>query len=301
MESIFRLLSNKFIEWVNYFQNNLPYLITSVIIIFVSVIIAKIVKKITFKIFNKFFLSTVVSKLISNIIYISIIIIGLIIALGILKLEKTVTSLLAGAGLIGLALGFAFQDLVTNIISGVLIAVRKPFKLNDLIETNGFFGRVRDIRLRTTELLDLDGQVVYIPSREVIQKPLKNYSQLGKRRVVLKIGISYSEDLEKVKEIVLQTVNKFEFILKDNPIEFFYYEFGESSINFIVRFWIKYEREPDYKNAVSESIIAIKKLFDENNIVIPFPIWTLDFDIKNVQKIDTDIIKAKNLGDQNQK
>jgi small conductance mechanosensitive channel len=196
----------------------------------------------------------------------------------VLQLDRTVTSLLAGAGIIGLALGLAFQDLVLNIISGVLIAIRKPFNIGDLIETKGIFGEVVDIRLRTVEILNRNGQFVFIPSRDVLQTYLLNFSMLGKRRIVLDLRISYSEDLERIREITLTAVKTLPELLTNEAIELFYTEFSESSIKLMVRFWIKFQYQREYRKAVSDAMIAIKTAYDNNGIVIPFPITTMIID-----------------------
>ncbi len=284
-QNVFEIIGQKFANWGGEFVEIFPYLAVAVIIFIFFIFIAKISKKITIKVLNKLSISKAVSQLISNFILVNVFLGGIIIALSVMKLDKTVTSLLAGAGIIGLALGIAFQDLVTNIISGVLIAIRKPFNIGDFIETNGIFGNVLDIRLRTTEIHNLNGQIVYIPSREVLRLPVINYSRVGKRRIVIDVGISYKEDLNRVKEITLNAIKTIPELLPEEQVEFYYKEFGESSINFMVRFWIKFKLQRDYRKAVSDSIICIKSAFDDNGITIPFPIRTLDFDSKQIEKV----------------
>ena len=110
---------------------------------------------------------------------------------------------------------------------------------------------------------------------------LVNYSAYGTRKVDLSCGVSYGDDLEKVKRLSVEAVReKVEACDKDKEIEFFFTEFGDSSINFLLRFWIRDYNQPSYLRARSEAIMALKKTFDENDIMIPFPIRTLDFGIK---------------------
>ncbi len=284
-QDAFDIIKEKFGSWGNDLVNILPYFFVSLLVFFIFALIAKISKKITQKALGRLTFSKSVNKLISNLIFLTILIIGAVVALGALKLEKTVTSVLAGAGIVGLALGFAFQDLASNIISGVILSIRKPINIGDYIEAKGYFGRVMDIRLRSLEMHNLDGQIVYIPSKEVLQNPITNYTQMGKRRVVLDVGISYGDNLEKVRKVTLEAIDEVEGILKDEPVEFYYKEFGDSSINFIVRYWVNFERQPDYLQSVSDSIMNIKAKYDENDITIPFPISTLDFGIKGGEKL----------------
>jgi small conductance mechanosensitive channel len=214
------------------------------------------------------------------VIFIAFVATGIFVALSILQLDKAVTSLLAGAGIIGLALGFAFQDIAANFVSGVLMAIRRPVRLGDVIESNSYFGSVVNINLRSTIIRTMQGQHVHIPNKDIFNKPIVNYSEEGKRRIDLKCGVSYGDDLEKVKKIVLEAITSIDYLITKDEITFFYKEFGDSSINFEVRYWVNFKKQPDYLAAPSDGVMRIKKAYDENNIMIPFPIRTLDFGIK---------------------
>lgn len=124
---------------------------------------------------------------------------GLFIALGILQLDKALTSLLAGAGILGLALSFAVQDITANFISGIFLAIRRPFRIGELIETNGFQGTVERIDLRATVLRRPSGQIVMIPNKMIFEHPILNFSQTGERRVEINFGAAYKDDLEAVE------------------------------------------------------------------------------------------------------
>lgn len=116
-------------------------------------------------------------------------------ALIVLGLSKTVTTLLAGVGILGLALGFAFQDIAENFIAGVLMAFRRPIYIGDLIESNDFVGTVEEINLRTTVIRTADGKHVLIPNSEVLQNSIVNFSRSSELRVDLACGVSYGDDL----------------------------------------------------------------------------------------------------------
>lgn len=145
-------------------------------------------------------------------------------------------------------------------------------------------GKIVDINLRDTVVMTFQGQQVIIPNKDVFQNPIENYSLLGKRRLDLVVGVSYGDDLEKVKSIVLEAVQPIS-VRTDDEITFFYDEFSDSSINFEVRIWINSPEQPIWLQGRSEAIMYIKKAFDENNITIPFPIRTLDFGIKGGEKL----------------
>ncbi|MDQ3537160.1 MAG: mechanosensitive ion channel, partial [Bacteroidota bacterium] len=137
------------------------------------------------------------------------------------------------------------------------------------------------------------GQVIMIPNKDVFQNPLHNYTVTRKRRVDLEVGVSYGEDLDKVKRVTIEAAKKVEGKANDD-ITFFYTGFGDSSIDFEIRVWPKDISQPGYLKVKSDLILNIKKAFDENDIMIPFPIRTLDFGIKGGEKLN-EILNLKSL------
>jgi small conductance mechanosensitive channel len=266
-------------EWSDYLIGLLPNLAVALVVLVLAWIIGGVIRRVTLRLADRASVRTAASRLLATVFFLVIIGAGLFIALGVLKLDKTVTSLLAGAGVAGLAIGFAAQNLASNVISGIVISLRRPYKEGDLVETDGFLGTVDRIDLRLTQIMTPDGQLVLIPNKDMLEKPLVNYSTSSPRRVDLKVGVSYNADLERVRRITLEAVESLEGRQDESAVEFYYQEFGGSSIDFVVRFWLPSERQSDYLAARSEAILRIKKTFDANGIVIPFPIRTLDFGI----------------------
>lgn len=201
--------------------------------------------------------------------------VGLFIALGVLGLDKTVTSLLAGAGVIALAVGFAFQDLTANFISGTMIAVAQPIQVGDTVETNGFMGKVLDIKLRSVMIDNGQGQTVEIPSKDVFQKPITNYSRIGQRRIELAAGVSYIDDLAKAQQVAKTAVAQLPFVLPDHSIELHYRNFADANVQFLLWFWIN-PVTTSPQAALSEAIMAVKRAFDEQQILIVFAGQTFD-------------------------
>ncbi|MEP0987441.1 mechanosensitive ion channel family protein [Ekhidna sp.] len=274
------ILQGKLENWLESITAMLPNFIVAVVVLVVFYFLARIIKTIAGKIFRRFYDKPAIRNLFTTIIHVAVIIVGLMVALNVLQLEKTVTSLLAGAGIIGLALGFAFQDISANFISGVMLAIRKPIVVGDIIEVDGYMGKVEDINLRVTVIRTFQGLHVIIPNKEVFQNSLTNYTKTNERRIDLECGVSYGDDLDKVKQTAVEALKDKSFLKKNEEINFYYTEFGDSSINFVLQFWIEYPGQPGFMNARSEAIMALKKAFDSNDISIPFPIRTLDFGIK---------------------
>jgi small conductance mechanosensitive channel len=200
--------------------------------------------------------------------------------LSVLQLDKAVTSILAGAGIAGLALAFAFQDIATNFISGIFISFRRPLHVGDVVKISNYMGKVEEINLRDTMIRTFQGQMVIIPNKDVFQNPIENYSLLGKRRMDLNIGVSYGDDLEKVKAVTLDAVRNLDGLCEDEETSFFYQGFADSSITYLLRLWVNSPEQPAYLKMGSDAIIAIKKAYDKEGITLPFPIRTLDFGIK---------------------
>lgn len=201
--------------------------------------------------------------------------VGLFVALGVLGLDKTVTSLLAGAGVIALAVGFAFQDLTANFISGTMIALARPIQVGDVVETNGYTGKVLDIKLRSIVIDNGQGQTVEIPSKDVFQKPITNFSRIGQRRIEIAAGVSYLDDLTKAQRVAKDAISKLPFVLRNLPVDLHYRNFGDANIQFVIWFWIN-SSVTNPQAALSEAIISVKRAFDANNILIVFAAQTFD-------------------------
>lgn len=283
----YNLVTGKLETWLSTAIEMLPNFALALLVLIIFYVTGRLLRNFVKKILGKSTTNKTVIDLAGTVMSIIIIGIGVFFALSILNLDGTVTSLLAGAGIIGLALGFAFQDIAANFISGTLLSIRHPFGIGDIIESNDYFGTVQKLNLRNTIIKTPQGQIVYIPNKVVYENPFTNYTKNYERRIDLSCGISYGDDLEKVKKVATEAVSAIEKRDKDRDVEFFFTEFGDSSINFVVRFWVNFTKNPDYWEPLSEAIMALKKAFDENDIMIPFPIRTLDFGIRGGEKLNT--------------
>ncbi len=283
-------------SWVDTFINMLPNMAVTLLLLIIFLVLARLGSKLFIKLFKKASKNEALGHLFSTLVYATILAIGLFIMLGVLGMDKALTSLLAGIGVIGLALGFAFQNIAANFISGIILAFRKPFKIGDIIEVNDIMGTVTKINLRDTIIESFQGQKVYIPNNDFLQDAFYNFSALEKRRIDLVVGVSYADDLDKVEDVVLSTIKNLEGVIDKDKLVFDYSEFDSSSVNFNIRFWIEYPGEPSYFTMKSKAIKAIKKAFDEQDITIPFPIRTLDFGIKGGQKLsEMELNKKKDV------
>ncbi len=288
-------LAEKLHGWLNSFIIMLPNFIVATLIILVAVFLAKLVRKLVYRTMKKISKNEAIDQLASSISFFLIFIFGLFIALRVLNLDKTVTSLLAGLGIVGLALGFAFKDIAANFIAGIYLAVKSPVNVGDIIEYQEEQGIIKEIGLRSSTIKTFQGQDVIIPNRLIMQEKYTHYSINGERRIDLDVGISYGDDLDKVEKVAIEAINKISFLKKEKPVDLYFKEFGDSAIIFTVRFWVDYHTDDylRYLRAQSQGIKNIKKAFSENDITITFPIRTIDFGIKGGKSL-SDMLKEGN-------
>jgi small conductance mechanosensitive channel len=275
-------LFDKLEGWAIALVRMLPNLALAILIIAVGFFAAKLTSNFAKKQMTRFHVDRTITGFLGRLLFIAILVVGTMVALSILNLSGTVASILAGLGIIGLALGFAFQDTAANFMSGIYITFNHPFAIGDVIETkNGVMGNVTDISLRVTKVKTFDGPVVHVPNRFLFEDDFTNLTEGGQRRLRVACGVSYGDDLEKVERIVLETLENTPGRIPGEDITIHWLEFGDSSINFTANIWLDYTRENKaFVGAKNYAVKAIKKAFDDNDIMIPFPIRTLDFGIK---------------------
>ncbi|MBK8498440.1 MAG: mechanosensitive ion channel family protein [Flavobacteriales bacterium] len=286
LQRVLQLLQQKLLIWMEEFVRMLPNLVLAALVVVAFGLLARLARRLINKLVRRFIPGNTLQRLVANGVHTMVVLVGLFMALSILHLDKTVTSILAGAGILGLALGFAFQDIASNFIAGVLLAAQRPLRVGDLVQTAGQFGTVERIDLRTTELRDLQGRQVIIPNKEVFQSVLVNFTRYGVRRVDMPIGVSYADDLDRVKEVTTRAIRSVADVLLDKDIDIFYQSFGDSAIQLEARFWITSVSNRHFHTVRSNAIMAVRRAYREAGITIPFPIRTLDFGVKGGEKLD---------------
>ncbi len=193
---------------------------------------------------------------------------AVIVILEILGIEGAIFTALAGAGVAGLAIGFAAKDTLSNLISGIFLYMDKTFNIGDVVEIDGNVGRVVDIHLRKTIIKGFDNKVITIPNSKTAEAIVINYSREPTRRVSVPVGIAYEADLEKAEKIILELIKKDPDFLDDPKPSVVVTGFGDFSVNLEVRAWTKNENILDKKVRLMKKI---KIAFDKNGIEIPYP------------------------------
>ncbi|NJX15486.1 mechanosensitive ion channel family protein [Tamlana crocina] len=270
-------LWDKLDSWMETIILKLPNLALAILVMIVFYFIARGARKV----FIKFILSRIQQKsiqdIIAKIIFITVILIGFFVALGVLDLNKVLTSILAGAGVVGLAIGLALQGTLSNTVGGLVLSFMPKIRINDYIETNDIKGFVSEISLRNIVLRRPDNNYVIVPNYKFVDDAFTNYSITDRSRITVTCGVGYESNLQKVEDLVRKIISE---SFKQKPgedVEFFFTEFGDSSINFMTRFWISLSKPKHEHTAKHTAIKLIKANFDKAEINIPFPIRTLDF------------------------
>lgn len=195
-----------------------------------------------------------------------VLIIGFVLALGNAGFE--VGPLLAALGAAGFVLAFALQGTLSNIASGVMILMNRPFDVGDVVEVAGVSGIVDAMNLVSTTIATYDNQVIVVPNNSIWGNVITNLTGRKTRRVDLKFGISYAQDVDRARAVLEEVVTAHPTVLKDPPPNIRLHEFGDSSVNLIVRPWVN---TADYWDTYWDLMKAVKERFDAEGIAIPFP------------------------------
>ncbi len=188
--------------------------------------------------------------------------------------EGSLGSLIAGLGIAGFTLGFALQDVAKNFVAGILLLLQQPFEIGDMIEVAGYQGKVLSIALRTTELRTLDGRFVLIPNGDVYTSPVVNFTRASRRRVELNVGVAADSDLDKVTRITLASIAEITGLIEEPSPRVAYDNFGNSTIDFTLYYWVD-TAVTDIVDARDAGVKAIKRAFERESIVMPYPTMTV--------------------------
>ncbi|HEX6392778.1 MAG TPA: mechanosensitive ion channel family protein [Acidimicrobiales bacterium] len=208
---------------------------------------------------------------------------GLLYSLNALHVQ--VGPLVGALGIGGIALAFALQDILQNLVAGVILQARRPIRHGDQIEVGHYQGTVLDIDLRNVQIRTYDGLDVYLPNRLVLDGPIVNYTMSPLRRLALEIGIGYRSNLSDAQRCLLQAASSVDAVLAEPAPAAWVTEFGESSIKFSVLFWYAVA-DHTFWEVRSAVAVSIQQALRDAGIQIPYPIRTLEVDQSTINEID---------------
>ena len=241
-------------------------LLFAVIILIIGAWVAKLVKGFLTRVLNRKHLDPIIVGFLGNLIYIILLVAVVMAALD--RVGVKTTSFVAIIGAAGLAIGLALQGALANFAAGFLMVIFRPFKKGDYIEAGGTAGIVDEIQVFTSILNTPDNRRVIVPNSKIMGDNIVNYSSKDTRRLDLIFGVSYADDVAKVKQVLQKIVTEDPRVLKEPAAQILVGELADSSVNFIMRVWIK---SSDYWPFKFDTTEKVKVTFDKEGICIPFP------------------------------
>ena len=259
------------------FENLLPQLqelianfgvnILSAIVIFViGLWVTRGFRRLTRRALEKAKVDAMLASFISHLVYFGLLTFVVLAAVN--RLGVQTTSFIAVLGAAGLAVGLALQGSLSNLASGVLLILFRPYKVGDYVNAGGVEGTVEEVQIFTTLLKSPDNKRIIVPNSQMMGGTITNYSAMPQRRVDLVVGVSYSADLDRVRRVLTEILDSEERVLKDPAPVIGVVELADSSVNFVVRPWTE---SPNYWPLRFDLNERIKKRFDAEGIGIPFP------------------------------
>jgi len=239
---------------------------TALAIFLIGKFLVRLVVSAISKVMQKQSVDKTLETFICNLVRISLMVVVVIAAIGALGIQTT--SFIAIFGAAGLAVGLALQGSLSNFASGVLIVLFRPYRVGDFIEAAGISGSVEQVQILTTILRTGDNKQIIVPNSQIMDSIITNYSANDTRRVDMVVGVSYDDDLDKVRKTLEELLAADERVLSEPAPLIAVSALADSSVNFVVRPWVK---SADYWGVMFEMTEAIKKRFDKEGISFPFP------------------------------
>lgn len=234
---------------------------------------------------------TVVSTLIGY----AVVIVSVLVAAVVIFPSFKPVDVLSGLGIFSIAIGFAFQDILSNLLAGILLLIRQPFRSGDEIEVSGERGTVEQITIRETQIRTYDGEKVLIPNAEVYQNVIRVQTAYGPKRSTLVIGLDDWEDLDRAADIVLAAIRDIEGVESDPAPQAYFNSFGDSVTNLDLRYWTR-PQQAEVRRVQDQVVRRVGRALRDAEIPMPSPITELDVRA-SVQDLLADVVSARNSAD----
>jgi len=258
---------DKIVETISLYASTYALkIVAAIIILLIGKWVSRKISRLVSKLLHKNNIDVTLINFFENIVYYTLLVVVAIAALG--QLGINTTSFLTIVGAAGLAIGLALKDSLSNFASGVMLILFRPFHIGDVVNAGGVLGKVDSITIFNTILNTPDNQRVIVPNSAITSGVITNITANPTRRVDLVMGIGYDDDIKKAKEVMEQIIKDDDRILSDPAPTIAVSELADSSVNFVVRPWVKTD---DYWNVYFDLTEKIKTTFDKEGISIPYP------------------------------
>lgn len=252
----------------------LPSLLSALVVLFLTKYAVKIILKLADETGRRAIKSTSLQLLLTKVCRIGVWTVGILLACVLAFPGFELGDIIATLGVGSVAIGFAFQDIFKNFLAGIILLVEEPFRIGDEVVIGEYQGKVEHISIRTTKLRTYQGERVLLPNSAVFADAVKVVTAYDYRRTDLAVGVDYNTSLPEASQLLLQTIGQVEGVMREPSPEVDLVNFGDSSIDFVVRYWSR-SQQRQLRRVQTKAMMAIKTALDRANISIPYPIRTL--------------------------
>lgn len=256
---------------INNFIALLPSLVLAVIVFFIFFFVGRAVKRIVRKFTRNRRQARNLGLVLGRLAQGAIFLVGLFVSLSIVIPSIKANDLVQLLGISGVAIGFAFRDILQNFLAGILILLTEPFQINDQIVFKDFEGTVENIETRATTIRTYDGRRIVIPNSELFTNSVTVNTAFENRRLQYDIGIGYGDDIERARQLILEAMHEIPNVLKEPAPDAIVVDLAESSVNIRARWWIQPPRRSDALDLQDKVLTGIKNKLTANGIDLPFP------------------------------
>lgn len=267
-EHLVEILLKKLTIWIEDGVAMLPNIVIAILVTSLFFLLGRMVQRIVKHGFTRVSANSTISSLVSGTVQVMVSGLGIFMALGVLNLDKAVASLLAGVGVLGLAIGFAFQEIASNFISGIFIAISKPFKCGDVVEVKGASGTVDAINLRTTSIRTDDGQQVDIPNKDMFTSQLKNFTSNGKQRIAVSFNIGFKSDFTKARDLAIAAMKTLNVSFPSPKCDVFFSSCTDVGAKLTIYYWVPVPTPYSPLELTNDLIVRVKAELEKNEIII---------------------------------
>ena len=274
MNEIINTISKVLLELLAQSIKALPSLLSALVVLFLTRYAAQIVLKIADETGRRAIKSNSLKLLLTKVCRIGVWTMGILLACVLAFPGFELGDIIATLGVGSVAIGFAFQDIFKNFLAGIILLVEEPFRIGDEVIIGDYEGKVENISIRTTKIRTYKGERVLLPNSTVFTDAVKVVTAYDCRRTDLGVGVDYNTSLPQAKKLLAQTIASVSGVMTEPVPEIDVVNFGDSSIDFVVRYWSD-SSQKQIRNVQTKAMIAIKKALDGADISIPYPIRTL--------------------------
>ncbi|MEG5017371.1 MULTISPECIES: mechanosensitive ion channel family protein [unclassified Microcoleus] len=272
MRAEISLVWKKIQSMIDGFLIMLPNIVLALIVFAIFYFVGRQIKRVVRRVTRKHHQARNLGLVLGRLAQSLIVLVGLFISLSIVIPTLKAGDLVQLLGISGVAIGFAFRDILQNFLAGILILLTEPFRIDDQIVFKNFEGTVENIETRATTIETYDGRRIVIPNAELFTNTVTVNTAFDKRRMEYDISIGYGDDIDHAKQLILEAVYSLKEVLKAPAPDVLAMELTESTVNIRVRWWIAPPRRIDDLRSRDKVICAIKKkLYVENGLDLPYP------------------------------